>query len=74
MDILNISRAAKKMAFKELRDSIFENYYKLIGFVKERSYYLIKRLKRNHLLLLATKLIKKKYLILVMLKNTINNF
>ena len=48
------------MAFKELRDSIFENYYKLIGFVKERSYYLIKRLKRNHLLLLATKLIKKK--------------
>ena len=59
MYILNILRAAKKMAFTELRDSIFENYYKLIGFVKERSYYSMKRLKRNHLLLLATKLIEK---------------
>ena len=59
MYILNIPRAAKKMAFTELRDSMFENYYKLIGLVKERSYYSMKRLKRNYLLLLATKLIEK---------------
>ena len=40
-------------------DFLFENYYKGIGFVKESSYYSMKRLKRKDLLLLATKLIKK---------------
>ena len=47
------------MAVNELRDFIFENYYKPIGFVKERSYYSTKCLKRKDLLLLATKSIEK---------------
>ena len=47
------------MAVNELRDFIIEGYYKRIGFVKESSYYSIKRLKRKALLLLVTKLIEK---------------
>ena len=35
------------MSVNELRDFIFENYYKRIGFVKERSYYSMKRLKKR---------------------------
>ena len=38
MYILNIASAIKKMRVNESRDFIFENYYKQIGFVKERSY------------------------------------
>ena len=59
MYILNIASATKMMAVNELRDFIFENYYKPIGFVKERSYYSTKCLKRKDLLLLATKSIEK---------------
>ena len=59
MCILNITSAIKKMAVNELGYIIFENYYKRIGFAKERSYYSSKRLKRKDLLLLATKLIEK---------------
>ena len=47
------------MKVNELRDFIFENYYKQIGFVKESSYYSRKCLKRKDLLLLASKLIEK---------------
>ena len=50
------------MSDNESRDFIFENYHEQIGFVKERSYYSINRLKKKkkkHLLLLATKLIEK---------------
>ena len=39
--------------------TVNENYYKPIGFVKESSYYSMKRLKRKDVLLLATKLIEK---------------
>ena len=42
MYILNIASAIKKMPVNELRDFIFENYYERTGFVKERSYYLMK--------------------------------
>ena len=35
------------MSINELRDFIFENYYKRIGFVKEQSYYSMKRLKKR---------------------------
>ena len=38
------------MSVNELRDTIFEKDYKRIGFVKERSYYSIKRLKKCFLL------------------------
>ena len=59
MYTLNIVRAIKKMSINEIRDFIFENYYKQIGFSKESSYYSVKRLKRTDLLLLANKLIEK---------------
>ena len=49
----------KKMSVNEIRDFIFENCYKRIGFSKESSYYSMKRLKRKDLLLLANKLIEK---------------
>ena len=47
------------MTVNKLSDFIFENYDKQIGFVKERSYYSMKCLKKKDLLLLATKLIER---------------
>ena len=47
------------MFVNKIRESIFENYYKRIGFCKESNYYSMKRLKRKCLLLLANKLIEK---------------
>ena len=47
------------MLVNEIRDLIFENYYKRIGFVQERSYSSTKRLTKKDLLLLANKLIEK---------------
>ena len=46
MYIINITSALKKMTVNELRDFIFENYYKRIEFVKD-SYYSIKHLKKK---------------------------
>ena len=59
MYILNIFRAMKKVTVNELRDLIFENYYKRIGFVKEKSYYSTTRLK-NIRLAVACKQNKRK--------------
>ena len=59
MFILNIASAIKKMSVNKLRNFIFENYYKGIVFVKERSYYSMNRLEKKDLLLLATKFIEK---------------
>ena len=60
MYTLNINRAIKKMFVNEIRDFIFENYYKQIGILrKKKSYYSIKRLKRKDLLLLSNKSIEK---------------
>ena len=50
----------KKMAIKELKDFIHENYYRRIRFPKENSYYSMKHKKETNLLLLLTKLIEKK--------------
>ena len=47
------------MSVNEIREFIFENFYKRIVFSRENSYYLMKRLKRNNLLLLANKLTEK---------------
>ena len=58
---------------QQIRDFIYENYYKQIEFSKEGSYYLWKRLKKERLLLLANKLIKI-YMIRIMLKNIMNHF
>ena len=48
----------------EIKDFIFANYYKRIGFSKENSYYSMKRLKKKKkkkkdLLLITNKLIEK---------------
>ena len=72
MYILNIARAIKKLSVNKIRDFICKNYYKRIDFSKENSYYSMKHLKKKDLLFIAIKLIEK-YLILVMLKNTINH-
>ena len=47
------------MSVNEIKDFFFENYYKRIGFSKENSYYLMKRLKNKDFLLLLNKLIEK---------------
>ena len=57
------------MTIKELKDFLYENYYRRIGFFKENSYYSIKHWKK--LLLLVMKLIEK-YLLLLILHNTLN--
>ena len=59
MSILNNSRVIQKVSANEIRDFIFENYYKQIGFSKENSYYSMTHLKTKDLLLLAKKLIEK---------------
>ena len=62
MYILNITSPIKKMIFDEVRDFIFDNHYKRIGFRKENSYCSMKHKKKRDLLLLETKLIEKKIL------------
>ena len=58
MYILNIAKAIKKISINEIKDFIFENYYKRTGFSKESSYYLIKRSKKR--LTVARKQINRK--------------
>ena len=72
MYILNIARAIKKMLVNKIRDFIFENYYKRTRCSKEDSYYSVKYLKKRIYCYLQTNSYKK-YLIFVMLKNTISN-
>ena len=38
MYILNIASPIKKMSVNEIRDFIFENYYKQIGFSKKKQF------------------------------------
>ena len=47
------------MTIKELKDFIFEKYYRRIRLTKDNSYYSVKHRKAKHLLVLATKLIEK---------------
>ena len=47
MYILNISKAVKGISINEIKDTIFESYYERVGFFKESSYYLMKRLKKK---------------------------
>ena len=39
MYILNIAIAMKKISVNELREFMFENFYKPIGYVQEKSHY-----------------------------------
>ena len=47
------------MLVNKVRDSIFENYYKRIGFSNKSSYYSMKRLEKHDFLFLTTKSIEK---------------
>ena len=47
MYTLNNTSAIKKMTVNELRGLIFENYYKIIEFVKEKTYHSMKHLKKK---------------------------
>ena len=71
MYILYFASAIKRMSANDVRDFIFENYYKQIAFIKERSCYSVKHLKTK-LLLVVNKLIEN-YLILLILRNTISH-
>ena len=73
MYVLNITKAIKTMSINEVKNFIFENFYKQIGFSKESSYYLMKRLNKKRFIVVRYQINKEKYLILVMLKNTINH-
>ena len=59
MFILNIASPLRKIAVNELRDSIFENYYKQIGFSEKNSYYPRKHQTKKDLQLITTKLTEK---------------
>ena len=69
-NLQNIVSAMKKIKIKELRDFTYENYCRQIGFPNKNSFYSMKRQKKD-LLSFVTKLIEK-YLILVILTNTMN--
>ena len=58
MYVLNIASAIKKMSLNEIRDFIFQNYYKRIRFSKENSYFSIKNQEKD-LQLFAIKLTEK---------------
>ena len=58
MYTLNIIKALKKMNANKTIDFIYKSYYKQFELSKEESYYPLKRLKKEILLLLANKLIK----------------
>ena len=47
MYTLSIASTIKKWSVNVVREFIFENYYKRIGFGKKRSYYSIKHLKKK---------------------------
>ena len=59
MYILNITKAIKRMSVNDIRDFIFENYYKRTEFSKESSCYSVKHLKKKDILLLVNKLLEK---------------
>ena len=71
MYIIDISSTIKKMSVNEFRYVIFENYYKEIGCCNGNSYYSIKHHKKD-LQLFVTNLTEK-YLLLVILKSTVNH-
>ena len=60
------------MSVNKLKDFFFEDYCKRIGFVKDRSYYSMKRLRKKRLVIACKQINRTIYVNLVMLKNTIN--
>ena len=72
MYILNIARATKKMSVNEIKDFIFEKYYKKKWIFKGKQLLFKEMLEKKQLLLFANKLIEK-IPDPQMLKNTINH-
>ena len=60
MHILNIPKAIKKMSVNEIRDFIFENYYKRIGFSEENSYLFNEKFEGKRFIV-ACKQVNRKY-------------
>ena len=58
MHIRNIENAIRKSSVKDLREFIFENYFKQIGFTKEDSYFSLTNWKETFILF-VTRLTKK---------------
>ena len=65
--VISIVGAIKKMTIKELKDFVYEKYYKWVRFIKESTYYSTKHQRRSFLSF-ATKLIEK-WLFLLIPKN-----
>lgn len=61
------------MTIKELKEIMFENYYKWIWFTIENNYHSMKHQKEKYLILHAAKFVKK-YLTLVMRENVTDHF
>ena len=59
MYILNISNAMEKMTVNEIRDIIFENYHKQIGFFLKKSVIIQWNIRKKDFQLLANKLTEK---------------
>ena len=70
MHILNIVSAIKNITVNEIRDLIFENYYKRVGLSKENNYYSMTHQKKRIYICLQLNH-QKKYLILVLLRDII---
>ena len=60
------------MSINEIRDFIFESYYKRISIFKEKNYYTMKCLKKKRFILTCKQINRKNVLILTMLNNIIN--
>ena len=58
MHIRNIENAIRKSSVKDLREFIFENYFKQIGFTKEDSYFSLTNWKETFILF-VTRLTKE---------------
>ena len=48
-----------KIAIKDLKEFIFENYHKRLGFTKKDSYYLFKKQRKKDLVIFTIKLTKE---------------
>ena len=55
MSIINIARAITKISVNEIRDFIFENYFKRMAFSKKHDYHSMKCLEKKKRFIVACK-------------------
>ena len=58
MYILNITKAIKNMTIKELKDFIFENYYRQNRFINKKQLLVSETLKKNRFAIICNQLNK----------------